>query len=107
MRNMGIMPFNRILCAVDFSPESIKAMSMAESIVSNSPDCKLLIVYAFELPAVPLPDYLATVEGTSETEEYMAKAQKLMNEHVKRINREAGREISEGKMNCIILYVSL
>ncbi len=98
MRTMGIMPFNRILCAVDFSPESIKAMSMAESIVSNSPDCKLLIVYAFELPAVPLPDYLTTVEGPSEIDEYMAKAQKLMNEHVERINRDAGREISEGKI---------
>ncbi len=92
------MPFNRILCAVDFSPESMKAMSMAESIAGTSADCKLLIVYAFEPPAVPLPDYLTTVEGPSDIEEYMLKAQKLMNENVERINREAGREISEGKI---------
>ena len=73
-------------------------MSTAESLAYCSEDCKLIIVYVFEPLAVPLPDYLVSVEVSSEPEEYLMKARNLMNEHVGRINMLAGREICEGKV---------
>ena len=40
---MGIMPFNRILCAVDFSPESIKAGAV-NLVISGANFTELIMV---------------------------------------------------------------
>ncbi len=95
---MAKMVFNLILCAVDFSPESMKALTMAESLLNSESGTKLLIVYAYEPVSMPLPDYLTSVESGIDIDSYLEKARAMMTNNVERINMEFGSEVCEGKI---------
>ncbi|MCL4350298.1 MAG: universal stress protein [Candidatus Thermoplasmatota archaeon] len=95
---MAKMVFNLILCAVDFSPESMKALTMAESLLNSESGTKLMVLYAYEPVSMPLPDYLTAVESGMDIDSYLEKARAMMTNNVERINMEFGSEVCEGKI---------
>lgn len=57
------VPFTRILCALDFSDCSLRALDYATSLAQEG-DARLTVVHVIEVPsAAPVADYLAGVEA--------------------------------------------
>lgn len=73
--------FGRILCAVDFSPSSLRALSFAESLAEEA-DARLCVIHVVEPPSVFEPVPMGASGGAVSADELRAGARRKLDEAI-------------------------
>ena len=97
--------FRRILCAVDFSPSSLRALSFAESLAEEA-DARLCVMHVVEPPSVFAPVPMGASGGAVSAEEVRTGARRRLEAAISREARvysHVAEVVTSGKPYRVIL----